>query len=275
MSDYVPNSPWETPSSDPESGKTSRPTLIEGLEGAASGPPLPPTSSPSWPISASMSEQARRPRVRRSLSNMRRGLIVAAAAMGSVTGLFVGLGTSSSAGAAQTVSAKSSSGHRGSAGGQGSNARSGPAAGGSSGTVGNVAKSSFTLTTSAGQEVTVNEESATKYEKGRPSISRRAPSQRASIALVLGTVSSTTIKATQVISAKRQAADLKPSTGGNGGPLPAGCSRNLKKQCRSDPRQLCVQGSMRHRSAERQPIRQRKPRWPITLGGCRPCCEAE
>jgi hypothetical protein len=68
-------------------------------------------------------------------------------------------------GAAQLVASSSSPGHLG-AGGQGSNARSGPAAGGSSGAVGNVAKSSFTLTTSAGQKMTVDEHSSTKYEKG-------------------------------------------------------------------------------------------------------------
>ena len=122
---------------------------------------------------------------------------MAAALLGSVTGLFVGLGTSSSAGAAQSVTASSSTGHLES-GGQGSNARSGPAAGGSSGTVGNVAKSSFTLTTSAGQEATVDEASSTKYEKGTSSTSRSAVTKGEHV-LVLGTVSSTTIKATQVL----------------------------------------------------------------------------
>ena len=122
---------------------------------------------------------------------------MAAALMFSVTGLFVGLGASSSAGAAQSVAASSSTGHLGS-GGQGSNARSGPAAGGSSGTVGSVSKSSFTLTTSAGQVVTVDEASSTKYEKGTSSASERAVTKGEHV-LVLGTVSSTTIKATQVI----------------------------------------------------------------------------
>lgn len=49
-------------------------------------------------------------RGRGSLSHMRRGLIVAAALMGSVTGLFLGLGTSPSASAAQSVSSTSSTG---------------------------------------------------------------------------------------------------------------------------------------------------------------------
>src|SRR4051812_4579929 len=50
--------------------------------------------------------------------------------------------------------------------GGGSNARSGPAAGGSIGTVASVSKSSFTLSTSAGQNVTVQKVSSTKYKKG-------------------------------------------------------------------------------------------------------------
>ena len=195
MSDYEPTSPREILPSDPESGKASGST-VEALGGTTSASPLP--VAPSFgPISASMSKPARRPRARESLSRLRQGLIVAAALLGSVTGLFVGLGTSSSAGAAQSVTASSSTGHLES-GGQGSNARSGPAAGGSSGTVGNVAKSSFTLTTSAGQEATVDEASSTKYEKGTSSTSRSAVTKGEHV-LVLGTVSSTTIKATQVL----------------------------------------------------------------------------
>jgi hypothetical protein len=127
---------------------------------------------------------------------MRRGVIAAVALMGSVTGLFVGLGASSSASAASSAAGSSPTGHFGS-GGKGSNARSGPAAGGSSGTVGTVAKSSFTLTTSAGQAVTVNESSSTKYVKGTNSTSASAVTKGERV-LVLGTVSSTTIKATQV-----------------------------------------------------------------------------
>src|SRR6202163_481550 len=51
----------------------------------------------------------------------------------------------------------------------GSNARSGPASGGASGTVGNVSTSGFTLTTSAGQKVTVDEASSTIYQNGTSS----------------------------------------------------------------------------------------------------------
>jgi hypothetical protein len=84
-----------------------------------------------------------------------------------------------------------------SSGGGGSNARSGPAAGGSSGTVGSVSTSGFTITTSAGQKVTVNEASSTTYQKGTSPASASAITTGESV-LVLGTVNSTTITATQV-----------------------------------------------------------------------------
>ena len=122
---------------------------------------------------------------------------MAAALLGSVMGLYVGLGTSASAEAAQAVGGGTSTEHPGS-GLQGSNARSGPSAGGSTGTVGNVAKSNFTLTTSAGQEVTVDEASSTKYEKRTTSTSKSTITKGDRV-LVFGTVSSTTIKATQVL----------------------------------------------------------------------------
>jgi hypothetical protein len=117
---------------------------------------------------------------------------MAVAVLCSVTGLSVGLAPPSPASAASSAPA----GHLGSGGG-GSNARSGPAAGGSSGTVGSVSNSSFTLTTSAGQKVTVDEASSTKYLKGTNSSSASAIKKGKQV-LVLGTVSSTTIKATQV-----------------------------------------------------------------------------
>ena len=83
----------------------------------------------------------------------------------------------------------------------GSNARSGPASGGTVGTVGSVSKSSFTVSTSAGQKVTVDEASSTTYQNGTISISASAITNGESV-LVLGTVNTTngtTIAATQVI----------------------------------------------------------------------------
>jgi hypothetical protein len=169
MNEYDPTTPDETPSA---------------------GPPR-PVSSPVG--SAPMANEARRPGNRRSLWNRKRGRIMAAALMVSVTGLSVGLAPTSPASAAPS---SAPGGHFGSGGG-GSNARSGPAAGGSSGTVGTVSNSSFTLTTSAGQKVTVNEASSTKYQKGTSSSSASAIKKGQRV-LVLGTVSSTTITASQI-----------------------------------------------------------------------------
>jgi hypothetical protein len=226
MSDYEPTSPREALPTDPDSRNTSGSTVVEGLEGAASASLLPRASSSGWPISATMAEPGSRPRMRRPLSKMRRGLVVAAALIGSVTGLFIGLGTSSSASAAQSMATSSSIGHLGS-GGQGSNARSGPAEGGSLGTVGNVAKSSFTLTTSAGQEVTVDDEPSTKYEKGTSSTSKNTITKGEHV-LVLGTVSSTTIKAAQVI-VQTTGGGSEPSTAAAVVPFQRGTAETSKQ----------------------------------------------
>jgi hypothetical protein len=80
----------------------------------------------------------------------------------------------------------------------GSNARSGPAAGGSSGTVTGVSKSSFTISTPAGQKVTVKKASSTKYRKGTGSSSANAVKKGVSV-LVLGTTNGTTITASKVV----------------------------------------------------------------------------
>ena len=89
--------------------------------------------------------------------------------------------------------------------GGGSNARSGPAEGGASGTVASVSGSSFTLSTSAGQQVGVTEASATTYQKGTTPASATAVATGKPV-LVLGTTSGTTITAMQVI--------VQPANGG-------------------------------------------------------------
>ena len=78
------------------------------------------------------------------------------------------------------------------------NARSGSAAGGAAGTVETVSRSSFTISTSAGQKVTVNKASSTTYRRGSLSTSADAIKNGKSV-LVLGTVTGTTITAEQVI----------------------------------------------------------------------------
>jgi hypothetical protein len=80
----------------------------------------------------------------------------------------------------------------------GSNARSGPAAGGSSGTVDTVSESSFTISTPAGQKVTVKKASSTRYREGTRSSSAGAVRKGESV-LVLGTTSGTTITASKVV----------------------------------------------------------------------------
>jgi hypothetical protein len=101
-------------------------------------------------------------------------------------------------GAASTTSPSSGTSGQPVLGGGGSNARSGPSAGGSIGTVDKVSKSSFTLSTSAGQKVTVKKVSSTAYKKGTRKTSASAV-KRGQNALVLGTTNGTTITASQVI----------------------------------------------------------------------------
>jgi hypothetical protein len=137
-----------------------------------------------------------------SSRKLTRSIVVGAAAIaiaGGSYGIVSATSSSGTAAASTTPAASSSSlaaGHG--SGGGGSNARSGPAAGGSSGTVGSVSTSGFTITTSAGQKVTVKEASSTTYEKGTSSTSASAITTGEPV-LVLGTVNSTTITATQVI----------------------------------------------------------------------------
>ena len=186
------------------SGPEGPSVVVEGsscADGAA-----PPPQSPSPDGSSSITaEQARGTMGRRARPNRRSRWIVAAALMCPVIGLSAGFAGSPTASAAQAVSASPVAGGDGSGGG-GSNARSGPAAGGASGTVASMSKGSFTITTSAGPKVIVNEASSTKYLKGSTSTSASAISKGAAV-LILGTTSGTTITATQVI--------MQPTAGGS------------------------------------------------------------
>jgi hypothetical protein len=131
-----------------------------------------------------------------SSRKLTRSIIVGAAAIAVAGGSYgIVSATSSSSPAAASTSTSTAGGPA--SGGGGSNARSGPAAGGSSGTVSSLSTSGFTLTTSAGQKVTVKEASSTTYEKGTSPASASAITTGESV-LVLGTTSSTTITATQV-----------------------------------------------------------------------------
>jgi hypothetical protein len=158
-----------------------------------------PASSPDSAASVTTDKELRRPGVRRLMSNRRSRWIIAAALMCAVIGLSVGYVESS----ATTTSSSATATGGGSAGGLGpggggSNARSGPAAGGAVGTVGNVSTSGFTLTTSAGQKVTVDEAPSTTFQNGTSSTSASAITKGEDV-LVLGTTNGTTITATHVI----------------------------------------------------------------------------
>jgi aryl-alcohol dehydrogenase-like predicted oxidoreductase len=122
------------------------------------------------------------------------GIVSATASTGSATAVTA---SSPSTGAGVATTASSASGHR-VPGKGGSNARSGPAAGGSIGKVTSVLTSGFVLSTSGGQKVTVKETSSTTYEQGTSSALSSAVT-KGKTALVLGTTDSTTITATQVI----------------------------------------------------------------------------
>jgi len=104
------------------------------------------------------------------------------------TAIAVGAAAASSAGASgQDVS-----------GSRGSSARSVPAAGGVVGVVDSMSASSFAISTSAGQKVTVQETSSTTYQKETSSTPASSITKGDSV-LVLGIVNGLTITASHVI----------------------------------------------------------------------------
>jgi hypothetical protein len=107
---------------------------------------------------------------------LNRFVAIGAAAIAIAGGTYgiVSATASSGSGTAATTTSPAPTSGRPALGGSGSNARSGPAAGGTVGTVASVSKSSFTLSTPAGQKVTVSKTSSTKYVKGTSSISASA-----------------------------------------------------------------------------------------------------
>jgi hypothetical protein len=115
--------------------------------------------------------------------------IMAAVLMCTVIGFSAACSTSSAAVTSPSAAA---------AGGGGSNARSGPASGGATGTVVSMSTSTITISTSAGQTVTAVETSSTTFKKGTSSIAPSAITAGQDV-LVLGMTNGTTITATQVI----------------------------------------------------------------------------
>jgi hypothetical protein len=137
------------------------------------------------------------------LSKRSLGLMVGLSVPGLGLGLAACGGTSGSAAAATPASsaapASGSSSFAGHAGpGGGSNARSKNATGGSVGKVTGVSSASFTLSTPAGEKVTVKENSSTVYKTGTSTSAMGAVTKGKTV-LVLGKVNSTTITASEVI----------------------------------------------------------------------------
>jgi hypothetical protein len=150
-----------------------------------------------------------------SSPKLSRSIAIAAAALAVGGGAYGIVSATASTGPATTttVSSASVASVQHLPGKGGSNARSGPAAGGSSGTVASVSKSSFTILTSAGQKVTVKEASSTKYRKGTGSSSASAVKKGATV-LVLGTTNGTTITASKVVVQPTGAGSTTPAAAG-------------------------------------------------------------
>jgi membrane-bound inhibitor of C-type lysozyme len=130
----------------------------------------------------------------------KRSKVIAAGVAGVVIAAVAGCssGATGTPAASSTPAAASSGKAHGFGSGDGSNARSGPAPGGSVGTISSVSSSAFTLTTVMGEKVTIKEASSTTYEKGTSAATSGAVTT-GEPALVLGTTDNTTITAAQVI----------------------------------------------------------------------------
>ena len=129
-----------------------------------------------------------------------RSTAISAAAIaigGGAYGIVSATASTGSGTATTATSASAKSGQPQSAGGA-SNARSGPAAGGSIGKLSSLSTSGFTLSTPTGGKVTIKETSSIKYEKGTTAASKSAVTNGMTV-LVLGTDDNTTITATKVI----------------------------------------------------------------------------
>jgi Domain of unknown function (DUF5666) len=132
-----------------------------------------------------------------SSRKLTRSIVVGVAAI-AIGGGSYGVAATTGSGSSAAGSGSSTAGGGGSGSGSGSNARSGPEPGGSAGTVSSVFASGFTVTTAAGQKVTIKETSSTTYENG----TNPAPVSMVTTGepvLVLGTADSATITATEVI----------------------------------------------------------------------------
>ena len=201
MNDFDPSNPYGVPGPD---------APISGVPGTGfPGPGFPATGGqPGYGPEPMPPAPPQGPSGKRGFFARKRTMVISAAiAVVAVAGISIGLvatsGSSSTTTASSTTATTSNAGapFAAAGGGQGSNARTTNEPGGSAGTVASVSSTGFTLTTTVGETITVTESSSTTYQNAT---SGTATSSTASAVatgdgiLVLGTVNSTTIAATQV-----------------------------------------------------------------------------
>jgi len=147
----------------------------------------PTSQSSAEPAPATLAVKARRSHARRFLSKKTGGLIVAAGLTCAVAGLAGGTSASAASVTPLDVTATPTGGPV-----------ADPSEGGSTGIVDSKSSTGFTFSTATGVVVTVDVASTTKYTKGTDRTTAKAVKEGESV-LVLGTVDSATIAATQVI----------------------------------------------------------------------------
>jgi hypothetical protein len=133
-------------------------------------------------------------------------VLTAGIAVVAVAGIAIGLATTSSSSNSATTTASSAGTNPAAHGfpgasGQGANARTTNEPGGTSGVVSSVSSSGFTIKTTVGGTVTIDESSSTTYQNatGATATATTASAITTGAAvLVLGTVNSTTVSATQI-----------------------------------------------------------------------------
>jgi hypothetical protein len=180
----------------PPSGEESVPQTLGSYETSETAVPTPPGGagnapppgpSAGYPYTAFPMPMPQgpvdQPRLRRVLSSRRSGWVVAGVLLCAVLGLSISLSTTSSA-ASPAVAGGAAPGRFG-------------FGGGTFGTVDGVSASSFTMTTGAGQELTVDEQSSTTYRSDGTAATGSAVTTGEHVA-VTGSTSGSTIKATQV-----------------------------------------------------------------------------
>jgi hypothetical protein len=180
---------------------SSEPTMP--LERVPQGAGAPPDHDP---VVATPPVGPRADRSKRLLANRTTGWVAAGVLACAVVGLSVALATTSSSPTTAFRNGVTAPGRFGGVpapgrsyfGGGPFAGRFGPGAGAVSGTVDSVSASKFTMTTSTGKKLTVDEQSSTTYRTGTGSASASAVTHGAHV-IVAGSTSGSTIKATQVV----------------------------------------------------------------------------